>query len=186
MDKRKQKTREAIRNAYTALLLDRHTARITVTALAQKANIDRKTFYLHYDTLDDVLRDCTRQLIGRLFGLLEESGFFDQPFALDQFFQAVNQVISENMAFFQLAAMRSDLSEVWDENIRELTAQIAARYQDRVVVRTEVLYVYVRFALTGSLELYKDWLRGRLPFTIEEIGRIATDAAFEGFCTILK
>lgn len=186
MDKRKLKTREAIRNAYAALLLERHSARITVTALAERANIDRKTFYLHYDTLDDVLRDCTHQLTEQLLALLDASGFFAQPFELSAFYRAFNQVIGENLAFFQHAATRSDLSEIWDENIRDLASQIAARYQDKVVVRPEVLYVYIRFLLAGSLEIYKDWLRGKLPFTDEEVGRIASDAAFEGFSAILK
>ena len=66
MDKRKQKTREAIRNAYAALLLDKQAPKLTITALARKANIDRKTFYLHYDTVEDVMLDYNRQIIERI------------------------------------------------------------------------------------------------------------------------
>ena len=59
-------------------------------------------------------------------------------------------------------------------------------YRDRVLVKPEALNVYMRFLLGGVQELYRDWLRGQLPYSIEELGRIASDAAFEGFSQILK
>ena len=57
MDRRVQKTRAAIQRAYIELLMEKKSMKMTITELARRANIDRKTFYLHYDTTDDVLRD---------------------------------------------------------------------------------------------------------------------------------
>ena len=105
MDKRTEKTRQAIRNAYAALLLDRHAPRITVTALAREANIDRKTFYLHYDTTEDVMRDYHRQILLRMMDYLEASGFFENSPDVSCFFTACNRVIGENLAFFQYTAL---------------------------------------------------------------------------------
>lgn len=186
MDKRKQKTREAIRNAYAALLLDKQTSKLTITALARKANIDRKTFYLHYDTVEDVMLDYNRQIIERLLVLLEEYGFFGKGFDVSCFFRAFNQIIKENMAFFQHVAMQHELAEMWDSSSRELAERITALYEERVLIKPETLYVYIRFILAGSQEIYKEWLRGDLHFSLDELGRIAADVAFEGFCTVLK
>ena len=44
----------------------------------------------------------------------------------------------------------------------------------------------VRFVLAGMQDLYREWLRGELPFSLEELGRMTGDAAFEGFSTVLK
>lgn len=186
MDRRKQKTREAIRSAYAALLLNKQEPRLTITALARKANIDRKTFYLHYDTVEDVMLDYNHQIIERILMLLKEYGFFERGFDVSCFFRAFNQVIKENLAFFQHVAMRYEFMEIWEKSARELAEQMTALYQERVLIKPEVLYIYIRFILAGSQEIYKEWLKGNLHFSLDELGRIAADVAFEGFCTVLK
>lgn len=186
MDKRKQKTRQAIRNAYAALLLDRHAPKMTVTALARTANIDRKTFYLHYDTIEDVMRDYHHQILESLVDYLEVSGFFSKSPDVACFFAACSRIMGENMAFFQHAALHPELAAQWREDTGELVRMLSERYEDSVAVRPEVLQVYIRFLIAGSQQIYTDWLRGKLPFDIEELGRIATDAAFEGFSAIMK
>ncbi|MBR7038822.1 MAG: TetR/AcrR family transcriptional regulator [Oscillospiraceae bacterium] len=186
MDKRKEKTRAAIRRAYVAMLTRKGSTRLTVTALAAQANIDRKTFYLHYDTLEDVMADCCAVMIDRLLELLDAQRFFERPFDLHYFYSAVGQLVDENMPFFQHLAARSNMELFWDQAKRRLADAVVQRYKDRVMLREEVLYVYVRFVLAGMQDLYREWLRGELPFSLEELGRMTGDAAFEGFSTVLK
>ncbi|MCR4645752.1 MAG: TetR/AcrR family transcriptional regulator [Oscillospiraceae bacterium] len=186
MDKRTQKTRQAIRNAYITLLLDRHAPRLTVTAIAREANIDRKTFYLHYDTVEDVERDYNRQLTLELLGYLDEEGFFAGNPDAGCFFRSCNRLIGAHLALFQHTVFQSRLSDAWEEATAELTGLIADRYADSVTVRRDVLCIYIRFLLAGSHAIYRDWIRGQLKFDIEELGRIATDAAFEGFSAIME
>ncbi|MBR3629834.1 MAG: TetR/AcrR family transcriptional regulator [Oscillospiraceae bacterium] len=186
MDRRTQKTRQAIRNAYAALLLDHHASRITVTALAREANIDRKTFYLHYDTIEDVVRDYHAQILLKMMDYLEAAGFFENRPDISCFFTACNRLIGEEMAFFQYTAQYGEDAVQWQEDTAELVRMIAERYEESVTVRPEVLEVYIRLLIAGSKEIYSDWLRGRLKFDIEELGRIATDAAFEGFSAIMR
>ena len=54
-DKRVIKTKAIIRDAYVQLLKEHKPAKITVKSLCDKAYVSRKTFYSHYDTIDDVL-----------------------------------------------------------------------------------------------------------------------------------
>lgn len=186
MDKRTQKTRQAIRNAYAALLLDRHAPKITVTALARTANIDRKTFYLHYDTIEDVTRDYHQQILQKMMEYLEDAGFFESRPDVSCFFAACRRIISDHLAFFQHAALHGSQAAQWQEDGAELVRMITERYADSVTVRPEVLQIYIRYLIAGSQEIFRDWLCGRLDFDIEELGRIATDAAFEGFSAIMK
>lgn len=186
MDKRTQKTRQAIRNAYITLLFDHHAPRMTVTAIAREANIDRKTFYLHYDTVEDVERDYNRELMLELLGYLDKEGFFAGNPDAGCFFRACNCLIAAHLELFRHSAFQSTLSEAWEEATEELTELIADRYESIVTVRREVLCVYIRFLLAGSHTIYRDWIRGRLKFDIEELGRITTDAAFEGFSAIME
>ena len=55
MDKRISKTRDAIIDAYLELIFEKKEQKITISELAQRANIARKTFYLHYESLEDII-----------------------------------------------------------------------------------------------------------------------------------
>ena len=61
IDRRVLKTRQAIEEALASLILKTDYDKITVSALAKEANINRKTFYLHYDSVDDVLDTMTKR-----------------------------------------------------------------------------------------------------------------------------
>ena len=47
-DRRVRKTKKAIQEAYFKLLEKKKTEKITVAEITREADIDRKTFYLHY------------------------------------------------------------------------------------------------------------------------------------------
>ena len=69
-DKRVIRTHAAIRQAMHDLLLEVDYDDLTVTMLAKKAGIDRKTFYLHYnsvaDVLDEAVRDYADAIVSRV------------------------------------------------------------------------------------------------------------------------
>ena len=54
-DKRAQRTEKAIQEAFERLITTMPLAEITVTRLTQEADINRKTFYLHYTSIEDLL-----------------------------------------------------------------------------------------------------------------------------------
>ena len=66
IDRRKQKTNSAIEKTFLELILQKGFDNITVKKITEKANIVRKTFYLHYndiyDLLDKIIEDEIRQL----------------------------------------------------------------------------------------------------------------------------
>lgn len=56
-DLRVRRTRMSLRRAYITLAGQMKRRSISITKLTAEAMINRKTFYLHYDTLDQVLYD---------------------------------------------------------------------------------------------------------------------------------
>lgn len=71
-DRRVVRTRKAIREAFLNLLRSEDYDRVTITAVAREADIDRKTFYLHYDSVDDVLDEFIRERAEQMVASLRE------------------------------------------------------------------------------------------------------------------
>ena len=67
MDRRQQKTRKAIFDAFAALLEEESYAKITVQEIVDKADIGRTTFYAHFETKDCLLQEMCADLFGHVF-----------------------------------------------------------------------------------------------------------------------
>lgn len=67
MDRRQLKTRKAIFDALGDLLTKETYSDITVQSIIDRADIGRSTFYSHFETKDDLLRDLCKQTFDHVF-----------------------------------------------------------------------------------------------------------------------
>ena len=67
MDKRKEKTINAIYNAFANLIREKDYYDITIQDLLEEASISRSTFYSHYKTKDELLLSISNHLFEHVF-----------------------------------------------------------------------------------------------------------------------
>ncbi|ESQ75333.1 hypothetical protein ABAC402_09515 [Asticcacaulis sp. AC402] len=70
MDRRQDRTRQAIRQAFIALIFERDYPAVTVAAVAARANVGRSTLYEHFRVKDDLLRDSLTEPMSALASVI--------------------------------------------------------------------------------------------------------------------
>ena len=186
MDRRVQKTRRAIQEAYFRLLSQKRNEKITVSEITREADIDRKTFYLHYDSVQDVIREYTEAKTREVLRRLTIRSFFSLRFDKDIFAKEANSIVSENLDFLRMVAGSQDLDFFWnaaqDTSVDVLT-EIYARHSKQPLPS---LRIQVRFFVGGASAVYRDWLQGKIPCSLEELSDQVSGIAFSGVQNLLR
>ena len=114
MDRRQRKTRKAIFDAFTSLLRKQPYSKITIQQIIDEADVGRTTFYMHFETKDDLLKELSEDIFDHVFShelLKETTHDFSQDSSLDAVLTHILYHLKENETY-----LKSLLSE-HNENI---------------------------------------------------------------------
>ena len=70
MDLRVKKTKRAIRSAFYELIKEKPLEKITVTEIAARAEINKTTFYAHYETVYDLVDQLEQEAVSEVISQL--------------------------------------------------------------------------------------------------------------------
>ena len=109
LDRRVVRSRRLIIDAFERLLLKESLEDITVSAIAREADIDRKTFYQHFGSIDGLIDYVVAEEVERVLDDVErardERGSADTEQDLHAFLKSVNEVMCRdivlNRRFFE-------------------------------------------------------------------------------------
>ncbi len=180
-DRRVARTREAIRRAYFALLKQKGDEKVTVAEIAREADIDRKTFYLHYDSTDAIIREFAEEKTKELLLRLTLRSFFLLRFDRKIFVEEASRMLEENIDLARMIAVNANMQFFWDQledTAVERLTEIYGRHSDSPV---SDLKIRVTFFVAGAAAVYKRWLRGEIDCSATELGDRVSALAYTGF-----
>ena len=129
-DRRVLRTKKAIQNAYLDLLKKKGTEKITISDIAREADIDRKTFYLHYDSTEDIIREYAEEKTKELLARLTLKSFFTLSFDKKIFAREANNMLREHLDFCRMVAQNPSLGFFWNE-VQDVAVQILSEIYKR-------------------------------------------------------
>ncbi len=186
MDRRVAKTKKAIQKAYFDLLKSKNTEKITIAEIAREADIDRKTFYLHYNSVEDIIREFAEMKARELLARLTVHSFFALSFDKKIFAKEANKMLSENLEFCRMIARNPNLTFFWMQ-VQDVSVDILSEIYGRHSSLPESdLKIQVSFFVAGTMCVYQRWLRDEIPCTMEELADKVSEIAFSGVQSILR
>lgn len=185
MDRRVEKTKKSIREAYFDLLMKNKHHKITIAEIARSANIDRKTFYLHYDAVDDIIKDFAQDKIDELVQKLKVQYVDGQPIDVQILFDTLNQVVKENIEVFRIIALNQKYDYFFDR-LKELFVAILINDYRKYFEFPELEFrIYTDYFVSGILSVYMRWIREEMPLPVERLTELVSEAAYGGLKDLL-
>ena len=168
--------------ALISLLKKKPFEYITVSEICETAGVNRSTFYLHYETIGDLLGETTRYLLDDFLGYftadtksavenLKNRNLDELVFTSDKYLVPYLTYIQENKEVFRTALLHIGalgFEDVYKRMFENIFAPILNRFRYSTDIQQFVMMYY----LNGINAIVLEWLRNGCEKSIQEISEI--------------
>lgn len=170
-DRRSIRTRRQLWEALIALIQEKDYSEITIQEIADRADVNRVTFYLHYKDKHDLLLNNVNamldELISKIEPLTRERFRMDEP---PESMIQVFQYLTENARFFKIILGEKGISLVTTRLRKYLAALVIQRLEPAADTQPRVsMEALSQYAAGSLLGLIAWWLENDMPISPEEI-----------------
>ena len=158
MDKRMLRTREAIRCALLSLLNQKDVSQIRISELTEKAAISRKTFYLHYSSVDEALQELENEIEQWLLAQLAQSDVWDNRHDLYSILSRMDRALQEHETYSCYLENRRSRYFLMYRLKNSIVRMVKEQLQQNIPGAEEDMEAAADFAVSGVLSMYYEWL----------------------------
>ena len=169
-------TKRRLREGLLSLLQERQLSEISVRELAELADVNRGTFYFHYNDLHDMLQQLEDEFFQGFYAVLNSR----EPTAPDRssacsYLQSVFTFLAENQDFCRvLLGPRGDIRFV--NRLKALVGEKCSSFWQMAIPQGDPQRygLFNAFIINGCVGLVETWLNGGL---VQSPGELADLAA---------
>ncbi|WP_461214214.1 TetR/AcrR family transcriptional regulator [Lacticaseibacillus sp. GG6-2] len=171
-NRRVQYTRDQLKRALIALLSTQPLASVTVTAICQEADVNRGTFYAHYDNPAALFHEIERDLVKQVTPLIHSEA--DLMSWLPQVLAVVAQADTATAIILQ----NIEASPVLQTILQPLRTQTLRSYAQRFSESDPALLnYYFDYYFNGAIHVITRWLANDAKESPEAIATIIANVA---------
>jgi AcrR family transcriptional regulator len=174
-DRRVERTRELLQKALMDLIAERGYDSITIQDIVDRANLGRTTFYLHYNSKDELFMSCHEAIVGEFhIGLLhpltrEELLSPQIPPEMASAYRHLEEGRELLYPIFQGRDSQFILRQIRDRSAREIEANLRAVFVEAdSAIPFEMLANYL---VGAQITLMQWWLEKRRSHTAESLAQ---------------
>ncbi|SDX99482.1 TetR/AcrR family transcriptional regulator [Paenibacillus sp. CF384] len=174
VDPRIVRTRRLLRDAFIELLQEMELEKISVNRLAERATLNRVTFYLHYRDMPDMLEKMADDMIEEITSIINAPKPLIQSSAADEvewpILVELLEHIAENHKFYKVILATKRTTVFTERLLKLLTKMISERLERPEFdhdfaasgIHRDIAIWYGSSALIGTIV---SWLRNDMPYT---------------------
>lgn len=167
-DRRVQRTNKALREAFRQLAVTHNYRDITVKQLTEVANINRKTFYLHFDSIDDLAETFTHESATQILKLINEQDLRENFQHPGQIFDRLAYFYHQQQSFYRLVLTSDEYSflsrKVQNEVAEGLADTIASAYH----LSATDGFVCANFLIHNVMTFFRLYFNGQIDLSPSE------------------
>lgn len=161
-----KKTIELIKNTFCKIFEEKNDlSKISVVEICEQAQINRSTFYLHYDSIANVAESIQEDIQDALFSNLEDCTDLKTYFIETFIYLKTNEA--------QLKALITTDGPM--NFLRKFKKMVANHYVEYFLSDTtdKEKELYIQITVDGMVEQYVKYIRGKTKFTLDELENFA-------------
>lgn len=179
-DRRVIKTKHAIFKAFVELLNEKDVNQITITDIAKKANINRKTFYNYYSDVYEVMEEIENLTVEAFINNMGTVEFINMADFLTEIFIKFTETVNKDLEFFNLLFKTNNRSFLIVKIVEALKKYVKKRIEESNELDMHRFEVVSNFYLSGVLSVYMNWFMNNYDQSIEEISALLTELVLHG------
>lgn len=172
-DPRILRTRQLIRDAFVDLLQEMDIEKLSVNRIAERATINRVTFYLHYRDITDMMETMAEEMIEHIDKIIDEHASLIESAVTDEGWPVLVKVLehfAEHSKFYRVV-LASKRTPIFTERLLKLltrlvTAKVERMEMDSALAKAgihkEIAIWYSSSALIGTIIA---WLRNDMSYS---------------------
>jgi AcrR family transcriptional regulator len=172
-DRKTRYTRKALADSLVELMKDKPVTKITIRELCEKADINRTTFYAHYQDQYDLLKQIEEETLGSIEDMLDK---YDNKRSKREVLEMVEKIlefIAGNSSSLQVL-----LSENGDIQFQKklfryfMLKEQVMKYFPKKSIREETKEYWSVYVINGAIGLVQYWLKENMSIPVSELARI--------------
>lgn len=179
-DRRVIKTKHAIFKAFVELLNEKDINQITITDIAKRANINRKTFYNYYSDVNGVMEEIQNLVVAAFIKNIGTIEFTNMADFLTEIFIKFTETVNKDLEFFNLLFKTNNRSFLIVKIVEALKEYVQKRIEESNELDIPRFEVVSNFYLSGVLSVYMNWFMNNYDQSIEEISALLTELVLHG------
>lgn len=169
VDPRILRTRQLIKDAFIDLLQEMEINKITVNRIAERATINRVTFYLHYNDIQDMLEKMAQEMAEDIEHIMMDPT--DDKNSVEDIgwlkLRTLLEYIAENAKFYKVVLSTRRTSIFTERLLNILIETIKDKSENAALlaakgIQRDIAIWYGSSALIGTIAA---WLRRDMPYT---------------------
>ena len=162
-------TKKKIASAYLHLLIE-DPENVNVTEIVKRANINRGTFYLHFENTKAVEKHIESELSQNFKDLELDFRQVQIDKTPETILNKLNEILNKDIEFYRLFICAASETNLMETIKKSLLISISNNFKVmRYVMNYERFKMVVQYVAGGAINVYTDWFKGNIDCTLEEL-----------------